>query len=301
MDPEQKKNRDPVLIETPEDMREIQCALRGVHSIGLVPTMGALHIGHISLIERSVSENDKTVVSIFVNPIQFDDKKDLDTYPKSFDNDRSLCEKAGVDYIFMPSPAIMYPAGFSTYVEPEDHADVLCGASRPGHFRGVLTVVNKLFNIVAPDRVYFGEKDAQQLFLIRKMVSDLNMPVKIIPCPTVREKDGLAVSSRNTNLSSEERSAASCLAIALDSTQVMLKTADATGTALQPETAENIKAEMKEIIISEPLAEFEYAEVLDADTFLDVTDKTKNILLALAASFGNTRLIDNITYALKAH
>jgi len=264
--------------------------------------MGALHDGHISLIKKSVSENDITVVSIFVNPIQFDDKNDLASYPSTLDDDIAACTEIGVAYIFMPSPADMYPPGFSTFIDMESGTDILCGASRPGHFRGVLTVVNKLFNIVAPDNAYFGKKDAQQLFLIKKMVFDLNMQVNIVSCETVREHDGLALSSRNKKLSPEERAAAACLYKAIQRGAKVVDTILSGNNAGDPETTIDTEPAAKEItsiIQSEPLAKIDYVEILDYETLTPVTTNTKSVLIAAAVYFGETRLIDNLTVVVK--
>jgi pantoate--beta-alanine ligase len=267
-------------------------------SVGLVPTMGALHRGHASLIEESAAFNDYTVVSIFVNPIQFDDKSDLAAYPKTLDSDMQIAEDAGADFIFCPAVEEMYPDGFSTYVDMSGPAtEVMCGASRPGHFRGVTTVVSKLFGIVGPDYAYFGEKDAQQLFIIKKMVRELNIPVIISGVSTVRDRDSLAISSRNARLSEDERLAARCLVRAL------LKA----GTVISSDSdnpifdTAKIRACLVEFIEKEPLARLDYAEVLDADTLEPADDETVKVLCAVAAYFGETRLIDNVTYKVNGH
>ncbi|MDR1042933.1 MAG: pantoate--beta-alanine ligase [Clostridiales Family XIII bacterium] len=268
--------------------------------IGLVPTMGALHLGHGSLISRSARDQRPdegvTVVSIFVNPIQFEDRFDLDSYPQTLDSDLKLCEEAGADFVFAPSANEMYPEGFSTFVDMEgDFLTKLCGAARPGHFRGVLTVVSKLLHITQPTRAYFGEKDAQQLFVIKKMARDLGMDVQVIGCPTVRDSDGLALSSRNSRLSDKERVAARCLARAIEDGRSAL--AERAAHDLNSRV-EAVKKSMASIIEAESLARLDYADILDADTFGDVTRGTRKALLAVAAYFGETRLIDNMSVDL---
>ena len=224
--------------------------------VGFVPTMGYLHEGHESLIKRASEENDKVVVSIFVNPIQFGPKEDLSTYPRDLERDSKVCEGAGADIIFHPKSEEMYFEDFSTFVDMNGLTSGLCGKSRPTHFRGVCTVVTKLFNIVSPDRAYFGEKDAQQLAIIKRMVRDLNIDVEVIGCPIVREKDGLAKSSRNTYLSIEERSAATILSKALNIAREKIKDGE--------RTSSNIISTIKEIIESEKLARIDYIEVVDS-------------------------------------
>ena len=241
-------------------------------TVGLVPTMGYLHEGHKSLIDRAVLENDKVVVSDFVNPIQFGVNEDLSTYPRDIEADKKLCEAAGAALIFHPEPGEMYAPDFSTYVETEHVSAGLCGKTRPTHFRGVCTVVSKLFNIVAPDKAYFGQKDAQQLAVIRRMVRDLNMDIEIIGCPIIREADGLAKSSRNTYLSPEERMAALVLSKAVFHGE---------------------ETEMKQIIEAEPLAKIDYVEMVDADSIETVEEVKGRVLVAMAVYIGKTRLIDN--------
>jgi pantoate--beta-alanine ligase len=276
----------------------------GCRPVGLVPTMGALHGGHGSLISRSAGDQRPggglTVVSVFVNPIQFEDQFDLDSYPDTPDSDLALCEEAGADIVFAPSVSEMYPQGFSTFVDAEgEFLTKLCGAARPGHFRGVLTVVSKLFNIVQPTRAYFGEKDAQQLFAIKKMTHDLNMNVQIIGCPTVRNADGLALSSRNSRLSAREREAARCLLLALEEGRFMLEEKPDCPSGRTPHDLaryiESVKKSMAVALEAEPLARLDYTEILDADTFGEITRDTKKALLAVAAYFGETRLIDNMS------
>lgn len=255
-------------------------------TIGLVPTMGALHEGHLSLVRRARQENGFVVVSVFVNPTQFGPHEDLDTYPRDLERDRELCAREGVDLIFSPTPEIMYPISYSTWVEVEKLTTGLCGRSRPGHFRGVCTVVAKLFNICQPDRAYFGQKDAQQLAVVQRMTRDLNWPITIVPCPTVRESDGLALSSRNQRLTPEARAQATVLYRAL-----------ATGERLIEEgerRTETLKQAMSEVLAEAPLAEVDYLEVVRADDLTPVTLVRGECLLAVAARFGDVRLIDNI-------
>ena len=258
--------------------------------VGFVPTMGYLHEGHESLIKRASEENDKVVVSIFVNPIQFGPKEDLSTYPRDLERDSKVCEGAGADIIFHPKSEEMYFEDFSTFVDTNGLTSGLCGKSRPTHFRGVCTVVTKLFNIVLPDRAYFGEKDAQQLAIIKRMVRDLNIDVEVIGCPIVREKDGLAKSSRNTYLSIEERSAATILSKALNIAREKIKDGE--------RTSSNIISTIKEIIESEKLARIDYIEVVDSFSMEGVDTIEKSVLVAIAVFIGKTRLIDNFTYEL---
>ena len=254
-------------------------------SVGLVPTMGYLHEGHKSLIERAVKENDRVVVSVFVNPIQFGPTEDAESYPRDLEADCRLCEDAGADLLFNPEAEGMYPPDFSTYVDMSRVSEELCGKSRPVHFRGVCTVVSKLFNIVTPDRAYFGEKDAQQLAVIRRMVRDLNMNLQIVGCPIIREADGLAKSSRNTYLSPEERRAALVLSRAVQTGKSMIQDGEKDG--------DKILAVMKEIIRQEPLAKIDYVEMVKWDT-IEVHHKVDGpVLVAMAVYIGKTRLIDN--------
>lgn len=254
-------------------------------SVGLVPTMGYLHGGHKSLIERAVKENDKVVVSVFVNPTQFGPTEDLESYPRDLNADSILCEDAGAALIFAPEVSEMYAENFTTYVNTSSVSAELCGKSRPIHFRGVCTVVNKLFNIATPDRAYFGEKDAQQLAVIRRMVRDLNMNVEIVGCPIIREADGLAKSSRNTYLSPEERQAALVLSRAIRAGKAMVQSGEKDG--------EKVLAEMKRIISEEPLARIDYVEMVKWDT-IEIHHRVDcPILVAIAVFIGKTRLIDN--------
>lgn len=254
-------------------------------SVGLVPTMGYLHEGHKSLIERAVKENDRAVVSIFVNPTQFGPTEDLESYPRDLNADSILCEEAGAALIFAPEVSEMYAEDFTTYVNTSGVTAELCGKSRPIHFRGVCTVVNKLFNIATPDRAYFGEKDAQQLAVIRRMVRDLNMNVDIVGCPIIREADGLAKSSRNTYLSPEERQAALVLSRAIKAGKAMVQSGEKDG--------EKVLDEMKRIISEEPLARIDYVEMVKWDT-IEVHHRVDGpVLVAIAVFIGKTRLIDN--------
>ncbi|MDR1067797.1 MAG: pantoate--beta-alanine ligase [Clostridiales Family XIII bacterium] len=279
------------IFDTVGGVKEALAAARaGGQTVGFVPTMGALHAGHISLIERSAAENGCTAVSIFVNPLQFGEGEDLEKYPQTLDADIRACENAGAEMVFVPRAAELYPAGFSTYVDMTGLTDALCGRARPRHFRGVMTVVTKLFNIIRPDRAYFGEKDAQQLVIIRKLARDLDMGVEVIGCPTVREADGLAMSSRNIYLSPDERKAATCLYRAL------LRAAELAEEHFDDNTdVGGIISEVRAIIEAEPLARLEYAELVDAELLTPVTKTSRAALLAIAAHIGGTRLIDAIT------
>lgn len=255
-------------------------------SIGLVPTMGFLHKGHASLIKKAVEENDIVVVSDFVNPIQFGPNEDLESYPKDINADSKLCEDLGADFIFNPEPSEMYHDK-KAFVDIEGLSDNLCGARRAGHFRGVCTVCTKLFNIVGPNRAYFGQKDAQQLSIIKKLVFDLNIPVEIVACPIVREEDGLAMSSRNTYLSADERKAALCLSKAIFEGEKMAKEGSSVGEVLK---------KMEEIISSEKLAKIDYISAVDLETIKNVDNFNKDTLVAIAVYLGETRLIDNFIY-----
>lgn len=254
--------------------------------IGFVPTMGYLHEGHLSLVRESKKRSDVTVVSIFVNPKQFGPSEDYRVYPRDLDRDRALLEKEGVDLIFYPPVEVMYPEGYKTYVEVEDLQDKLCGKSRPGHFRGVCTVVLKLFNLVQPDEAYFGWKDAQQVIILKKMVEDLNVPVKIVPLPLVRDHDGLALSSRNTYLSPEERRAALVLKKSLDLAESLIRSGE--------KEASLIKQKMIDLISAEPPARLDYVEIVDLNTLEPLKKLEGQALIALAVFIGRTRLIDNL-------
>lgn len=254
-------------------------------SVGLVPTMGFLHEGHKSLILRAAAENDRVVVSDFVNPTQFGPGEDLESYPRDINRDAALCEEAGASVIFNPEPSEMYASDFSTYVNMENLSKGLCGKTRPIHFRGVCTVVSKLFNIVAPDRAYFGQKDAQQLAIIRRMVRDLNIDIEIVGCPIIREADGLAKSSRNTYLNPEERQAALCLSKAVRLGEKMAADGE--------KDADKIVSEMISLIQAEPLAKIDYVEAVNGITIEPVKKIEGTVLVAMAVYIGKTRLIDN--------
>lgn len=255
-------------------------------TIGLVPTMGFLHKGHASLIKKAVEENDIVVVSDFVNPIQFGPNEDLEAYPRDINADSKLCEDLGADFIFNPEPSEMYHDK-KAFVDIEGLSDNLCGARREGHFRGVCTVCTKLFNIVGPNRAYFGQKDAQQLSIIKKLVLDLNIPVEIVACPIVREDDGLAMSSRNTYLSADERKAALCLSKSIFEGEKMAK---------EGASVKEVLEKMKELISSEKLAKIDYISAVDLETIKDVDNFNKDTLVAIAVYIGKTRLIDNFIY-----
>ncbi len=254
-------------------------------AVGLVPTMGYLHEGHKSLIDRAVEENDRVVVSVFVNPIQFGPSEDLASSPRDLKRDAALCEAAGADLVFHPSDGEMYFDDFCTYVDMDDLTKGLCGKTRPTHFRGVCTVVSKLFHIVAPDRAYFGQKDAQQLAVIRRMVRDLNFDLEIVGCPIVREADGLAKSSRNTYLSEEERRAAVVLHQGLLAGEQLVKTGET--------DASKIVGAITDVIGKEPLAKIDYVELVEWDSLKPVTSVRGEVLAAVAVYIGTTRLIDN--------
>jgi len=278
-----------LLITDISRMRETVKSLKKEgKSIGFVPTMGYLHEGHVSLIRCSRKDNDITVVSIFVNPIQFGKNEDLDRYPRDLERDIEICKREGVDYLFYPDVRQMYPEGYSTYVVVEGLTEGLCGAFRPGHFKGVTTVVMKLFNIVQPDRAYFGKKDYQQYVVIKKMVEDLNMDVQIIGCPIIREEDGLAMSSRNKYLSPEERESALSLSRALFTAKEIFEKGET--------DPEKIKQKMRQIIQSYPhIRDIQYIEIVDPKTLQPKKRVEKGDVIALAVYVGDTRLIDNIT------
>jgi pantoate--beta-alanine ligase len=287
------------LIATIEEFRKVKAALPG--SWGLVPTMGFLHAGHLSLVRRARSENDHVAVSIFVNPTQFGPNEDLAAYPRDLERDLSLLKALDVDLIFNPSPDVMYPPNYQTYVTVEDVTKYLEGASRPGHFRGVATVVAKLFNIVGAERAYFGQKDAQQTIVIKRMVQDLNMPIDIIICPTQREADGLALSSRNTYLDAQHRRAAPVLYRALTAAKDAFDRGERDG--------DRLRAIMRDIIAAEPLAKLDYVSAADATTLQELgapspqppapfrgSPTGEGVLLSMAVRVGKPRLIDNFLY-----
>ncbi|MFH1784081.1 MAG: pantoate--beta-alanine ligase [bacterium] len=255
-------------------------------SIGFVPTMGALHEGHLSLMRRAGRENEILVASIFVNPTQFGPKEDYRKYPRPFSRDRQLAKKSGVDYLFVPSVSGMYPEGLSCSVRVQGLTHLLCGASRPGHFDGVTTVVTKLFNIVCPSRAYFGQKDYQQASVIKKLVKDLNFSVKIVVMPIVREKDGLAISSRNKYLSPKERKAALVLY------RVLSMAKDIFASGKSPKAKDVIK-KLKSFIANEPLTKIDYVKIVNGKNLKDVKTVRTGDVFALALYIGSTRLIDN--------
>lgn len=257
-------------------------------TIGLVPTMGFLHEGHASLIRKCREQNDIVVVSDFVNPTQFGPNEDLEAYPRDFERDSKLCESLGADLIFAPSPEDMYHDPHA-FISIDTLSETLCGKTRPIHFKGVCTVVTKLFHIVAPDRAYFGEKDAQQLAIIRKMVKDLNFDIEIVGCPIVREEDGLAKSSRNTYLNDKERQAALCLSRAVKTGKEVIYTGADAKEVLNP---------MKAIIEAEPLARIDYVMMVDALTMQPIEKADRDVLVAMAVYIGKTRLIDNFSYGV---
>ena len=275
-----------ILATTVNDVKEQVKVWRALGlSVGLVPTMGYLHEGHQSLIKRAVEENDRVVVSVFVSPIQFAPNEDLESYPRDLDADCRLCQETGAAMVFHPEPSEMYAEDFTTFVDMTGVTKELCGKSRPTHFRGVCTVVNKLFNIVTPDRAYFGQKDAQQLAVIRRMVRDLNMNLEIVGCPIIREADGLAKSSRNTYLSDEERKAALVLSKAIFAGEKLIKDGEQDG--------EKVLAAMREIIEAEPLARIDYVEMVKWDSIEIYHRADVPVLVAIAVYIGKTRLIDN--------
>lgn len=257
-------------------------------TVGLVPTMGYLHEGHASLMKKAVEQNDRVVASVFLNPMQFGPTEDLEAYPRDFGQDCKLCDSIGVDMVFHPEPEEMYAPDFCTCVDMDVLSKTLCGKSRPIHFRGVCTVVTKLFNIVTPDRAYFGQKDAQQLAIIRRMVRDLNMDIEIIGCPIIREEDGLAKSSRNTYLNEQERQAALILSKAIFLGQKMVEEGE--------RDAATVKKAMTELIESEPFAKIDYVEVVDGLSMQPVDTYKKPTLTAMAVYIGKTRLIDNFIF-----
>ena len=271
---------------TINDVRErVNAWKRQGLTVGFVPTMGYLHEGHKSLMETARANNDKVVVSIFVNPMQFAPNEDLESYPRDLQKDSALCDSVGVDLIFHPEPKEMYADGFCSYVDMNGLTTELCGKSRPIHFRGVQTVVLKLFNIVKPDRAYFGQKDAQQLAVIRRMVKDLNVDTEIIGCPIIREPDGLAKSSRNTYLNADERKAALVLSRSLSLGKKLISDGETDSRAV-------IKA-ISDCISAEPLAKIDYVDVVDFNTITPVEKIGSSVLVAIAVYIGKTRLIDN--------
>jgi pantoate--beta-alanine ligase len=274
-------------MEVSKTVAEIK-ELRGklTAPVGFVPTMGYLHEGHLVLVRQARAENASVVVSIFVNPTQFGPREDFKEYPRDPQRDLALLEKEGVDVVFMPSVDEVYPPGFNSWVEVGKIAQRLEGASRPGHFRGVATVVARLFNIVQPDRAYFGQKDAQQLLVVKNMVAELNMKLEVIGVPTVREPEGLAMSSRNTYLNPEERKAALVLYQSLMLAQRLYSEGE--------KDAEAIRQQMRELIQKQPLAEIDYISIADAETLDELDEVKPPVLVSLAVKIGKTRLIDNV-------
>ncbi|MCH8120507.1 MAG: pantoate--beta-alanine ligase [Planctomycetes bacterium] len=273
--------------KTIESVRsQVKAARSGGKKVGLVPTMGALHVGHISLIEAAVEKCDFVVVSIFVNPTQFVPGEDFEKYPRPLEADLEICKKAGTDVVFAPTPEQMYPAENITWVSVEKLTESLCGQFRPGHFRGVTTVCTKLFNIVAPDIAFFGQKDAQQAIVIRRMVADLNMPLEIVICPTVREPNGLAISSRNKYLTEQQKKDAANIYKSLQKCRQMID-------AGVKETTEII-TEMRKILQQVPSIEIEYISIVDAETLRNIDRIAGKALAAVAVKIGPAKLIDNI-------
>ncbi|MDL2718539.1 MAG: pantoate--beta-alanine ligase [Acidobacteriota bacterium] len=272
------------ILRTVDDVRSFREGARG--SVGLVPTMGALHAGHLSLVARARGENDRTFASIFVNPAQFGPNEDLAAYPRTPESDLRLLESLGVDAVWTPSPADVYPPGFQTFVNVDEVSAPLEGARRPGHFRGVATVVAKLFNVFRPDRAYFGQKDAQQVAVVRRMVADLSFPVDVVVCPIVREADGLALSSRNAYLSSDERRSAPVIFRALEAGRLAFEKGQ--------RDANSLRRLVSEVLATEPLLEEDYVSIADPDTLAERTFAEGPTLLSLAARVGRTRLIDNV-------
>lgn len=275
------------IINSPKEIQKYCNFLRiEGKTIGFVPTMGALHEGHLSLMRQARAENDVVIASIFVNPTQFGPNEDYSAYPRDLEGDSKLASGVGVDIIFAPSARDMYPYGYSTFVDVEEITDKMCGASRPGHFQGVTTVVSKLFNLIHPHKAYFGQKDAQQCAVIKRMTVDLNFDIEIVIMPTIREKDGLAMSSRNKYLNPEERKSALVLINSLLLAENLIKSGEI--------NASTIYQEMMSLINNEPSAKIDYISIVDSET-LEAREMIKgSILIALAVYIGKTRLIDNI-------
>ncbi len=277
------------VVTTLAELRAARAALTG--SVGLVPTMGYLHAGHLALVQRAKAECAHVAVSIFVNPTQFGPAEDLSRYPRDLPRDLALLAEAGVDLVWTPTPEVMYPPGYQTWVTVDEVTKPLEGKARPTHFRGVSTVVAKLFNAFTPQRAYFGQKDAQQVVVIKRMVHDLHFPLEVVVCPTVREPDGLALSSRNAYLNPEERQAATVLYRALHAAQAAFEAGERDGDAL--------RAIMSSTLAREPLAREEYVSVADPDTLAELPTLTDRALLSLAVRLGQTRLIDNLVLATR--
>lgn len=274
------------ILRTVEEVRQWTRRQRAAgRPIHFVPTMGYFHEGHLSLMRRAKADDGAVIVSIFVNPLQFGANEDFDRYPRDFERDRQMAESVGVEAIFYPEVAEMYPPGYQTEVRVKELSKPLCGRSRPGHFEGVATVVLKLFNIVTPDRAYFGMKDYQQLRVIQQLVRDMNLPIEIVPCPIVRESDGLAMSSRNVYLTPAERAAATVLYRSLQWAQAQVQAGE--------RDAHRLRDGVHAHIAAEPLARIDYVEVVDAETLQPVERIERPTLVAVAAFFGKARLIDN--------
>jgi len=282
------------LAKTIDSVRaKVKAARKDGKKIGFVPTMGALHTGHISLIERAVKSCDFVVVSIFVNPTQFGPGEDLEKYPRDLDSDMEICRKAGADVVFAPSTGEMYSRELLTWVNVEKLTEPLCGRFRPGHFHGVTTVCSKLFNIVMPDVAFFGQKDAQQAIVIKRMVADLNMPLEIVVCPTVREPDGLAVSSRNKYLAEEQRKDAALIYKSLQKSQQLIE--------IGTKDTQIIITEMRKVLNKSQSIQTEYISIVNAETLEDIDEVSGKILAAVAVRIGSTRLIDNILVDVSKH
>jgi pantoate--beta-alanine ligase len=274
------------IVESVQELREVRWSENHWLTWGLVPTMGALHAGHLSLVRRARAENDRVGVSIFVNPIQFNQRADLEKYPRQLAHDCALLDEEGVDLVWAPPESEVYRPGYQTYVSVEDVTQPLEGASRPGHFRGVATVVAKLFNVFEPTRAYFGQKDAQQVAVIRQMVRDLAFHLDIVACPIVREPDGLAMSSRNTLLNPDERKAAVVLYRSLRAAQAEWERGQRDG--------DHLRAAMRAVLDAEPLARVDYVSAADPITLHEIDGEADHALLSMAVFVGTTRLIDNV-------
>ncbi len=270
-------------LTTLSDLRTARLSLKG--TVGLVPTMGYLHEGHLSLIRQAKAECEHVIVTIFVNPTQFGPSEDLSKYPRDLERDLNLISPLGVDIVWTPTAEVIYPTGYQTWVEVEAMTQPLEGSMRPGHFKGVTTVVAKLFNATQPDMAYFGQKDAQQAAVIRQMVRDLNFPLEVMICPTTREADGLAMSSRNKYLSEAERKAAVVLFRSLSAAKALYEAGERDG--------EKIRGKMKEVLAAEPLAQMQYVSCADYDTLAELNEIKGKALLSMAVFLGKTRLIDN--------
>jgi pantoate--beta-alanine ligase len=272
------------VVRTVEEVRQVRHALSG--SWGLVPTMGFLHNGHLALVERARLENERVAVSIFVNPAQFGPTEDLSAYPRDLERDLAHLRARGVDLVWTPEPAEVYPTEYQTYVTVEEVTRPLEGASRPTHFRGVATVVAKLFNVFQPERAYFGQKDAQQAVVIRQMARDLDFPIEVVICPIVRESDGLALSSRNVYLSPEQRQAAPVLFRALSAARACWESGERDG--------ERLREAMRAVLTAEPLATVDYVSAADPVTLIELGEASRGVLLSMAVRIGRARLIDNL-------